>query len=74
MEKSFLGPAFFTHSFLDNVQEEFAVGDQKSQKIAEGRDPPDWDSLLEPCPFFQMFKNYLQVKILMFQHSPLSHP
>ena len=44
------------------MQEEFAVGDQRSQKISEGRGPPDWDSLLEPCPFFQMFKNYLQVR------------
>ena len=54
--------AVLTHKMC--VQEEFAVGDQRSQKIAEGRDPPDWDSLLEPCPFFQMFKNYLQVRML----------
>lgn len=43
------------------LQEEFARGDQISQKIVDGNSDPDWDSLLEPCPFFLQYKNYLQV-------------
>ena len=38
-------------------------GDQISQRIVDGLGEPDWDSLLEPCPFFQQYKNYLQVSL-----------
>lgn len=52
-----------SESTLAVMREEFARGDQVSQKIADSNGPPDWGCLLEPCPFFQMFKNYLQVDV-----------
>ena len=45
------------------MQEEFVRGDRISQKIVDGNGEPDWDGLLEPCPFFQQYKNYLQVSL-----------
>jgi hypothetical protein len=56
------------------LQEEFARGDQLSQKIVDGNGPPDWNSLLEACPFFQLYKNYLQVRSSsLLQPTPLEY-
>ncbi|QCE14136.1 poly [Vigna unguiculata] len=50
-----------TSSTLRVMSDEFGRGGEMCEAMEAGK--ADWDTLFEPCPFFESYKNYLQIDI-----------
>ncbi|KAK7354363.1 hypothetical protein VNO80_19823 [Phaseolus coccineus] len=50
-----------TSSTLRVMSDEFGRGSEMCEAMEAGK--ADWDTLFEPCPFFESYKNYLQIDI-----------
>lgn len=58
-----MGPPFYTETASCLVCLHRFAGDEVCNDILSrgGPAPTDWSRLLEPLPFFELFKHYLQV-------------
>ncbi|ESW10387.1 hypothetical protein PHAVU_009G204900 [Phaseolus vulgaris] len=50
-----------TSSTLRVMSDEFGRGSEMCEAMEASK--ADWDTLFEPCPFFESYKNYLQIDI-----------